>query len=452
MKLISQEAINGKLLRAIASRRQLEEVMVDFWYNHFNVFVNKGQPTRIWVGSYEETAIRPYILGRFRDLLGATARHPAMLFYLDNWQNTDPNSKGARGRFKGLNENYARELMELHTLGVDGGYTQDDVVALARILTGWGLIRRRRGQDSSGFIFQGDRHDYGDKVFLGTTIKGTGMDEVEQALDILASHPSTARYISFKLAQYFVADVGNTTPRILQGTMPVAHLPVRKQATRPMALDRPRIHAAFDRLYGGNDPLSLAYQEGDEARRIILEELNTEMMNANRGAASPGNFAKDASKLAQLMVGDGRTQLGFMALGGWDTHVNQTNQLNRNLKSLAAGLKALTGGLGNLYQHTAIAVISEFGRTVAENGNGGTDHGHGNVMWVLGGSVRGGKVYGQWPGLEKEELFEGRDLAVTTDFRDAIASLLVQHLQISSADLREIFPGYVPQNNLRLLA
>ena len=247
-------------------------------------------------------------------------------------------------------------------------------------------------------------------------------------------------------------NVGNTTPRILQGTMPVAHLPVRKQATRPMALDRPRIDAAFDRLYGGNDPLSLAYQEGDEARRIILEELNTEMMNANGGAASPGNFAKDASKLAQLMVGDGRTQLGFMALGGWDTHVNETNQLNRNLKSLAGGLKALTGGLGNLYQHTAIAVISEFGRTVAENGNGGTDHGHGNVMWVLGGSVRGGKVYGQWPGLEKEELFEGRDLAVTTDFREAIASLLVQHLQVSSADLREIFPGYVPQNNLRLLA
>ena len=247
-------------------------------------------------------------------------------------------------------------------------------------------------------------------------------------------------------------NVGNTTPRILQGTMPVAHLPGGKQATRPMALDRPRIHAAFERLYGGNDPLSLAYQEGDEARRIILEELNTEMMNANRGAASPGNFAKDASKLAQLMVGDGRTQLGFMALGGWDTHVNETNQLNRNLKSLAAGLKALTGGLGNLYQHTAIAVISEFGRTVAENGNGGTDHGHGNVMWVLGGSVRGGKVYGQWPGLEKEELFEGRDLAVTTDFREAIASLLVQHLQVSSADLREIFPGYVPQNNLRLLA
>ena len=206
MRRVSQEAINGKLLRAIASPRQLEEVMVDFWYNHFNVFVNKGQPTRIWVGSYEETAIRPYVLGRFRDLLGATARHPAMLFYLDNWQNTDPKSKGARGRFKGLNENYARELMELHTLGVDGGYTQEDVVALARILTGWGIVRRPRGQDESGFIFQGDRHDYGDKAFLGTTIKGTGMDEVEQALDILARHPSTARYISFKLAQYFVAD------------------------------------------------------------------------------------------------------------------------------------------------------------------------------------------------------------------------------------------------------
>ena len=206
IRQVSQEAVKGKLLRAIASPRQLEEVMIDFWYNHFNVFVGKGLGTRIWVGSYEQTAIRPHVLGRFRDLLGATARHPAMLFYLDNWQNTSPESKGARGRFKGLNENYARELMELHTLGVDGGYTQADVVALARILTGWGIIRRPRGQDESGFIFQANRHDYGDKVFLGTTIKGRGQDEVEQALDLLAAHPSTARYISFKLAQYFVAD------------------------------------------------------------------------------------------------------------------------------------------------------------------------------------------------------------------------------------------------------
>ena len=206
MVKVRKQAVEAHLLRAIASPRQLQEVMVDFWFNHFNVFLFKGRHTQLWVGNYETDAIRPHALGRFRDLLGATARHPAMLVYLDNWLNTAPNSPGARGRFKGLNENYARELMELHTLGVDGGYTQDDVVALARILTGWGIAPRGSVSDGSAFDFNPRRHDYGEKVFLGTTIKGSGFEEVEQALDILARHPSTARYISYKLAQYFVAD------------------------------------------------------------------------------------------------------------------------------------------------------------------------------------------------------------------------------------------------------
>jgi len=122
------------------SHRQLQEVMVDFWYNHFNVFAGKGLD-HLWVGSYEEQAIRPYAMGRFRDLLRATARHPAMLFYLDNAQNGAPGSRGPGGKEIGLNENFAREVMELHTLGVDGGYTQQDVITLARILTGWGLNR-----------------------------------------------------------------------------------------------------------------------------------------------------------------------------------------------------------------------------------------------------------------------------------------------------------------------
>ena len=200
-----QEAIQARLMRATLSRSQLQEVMVDFWFNHFNVFAGKGL-TRLWVGAYEEQAIRPHVFGKFRELLEATARHPAMLFYLDNWRNTAPESSGTRGRFKGLNENYARELMELHTLGVDGGYTQDDVIALAQILTGWGLARPRRLGDGSGFLFDERRHDYSDKVFLGTLIRGSGMDEVEQALDILARHPATAEHISYKLAQYFVAD------------------------------------------------------------------------------------------------------------------------------------------------------------------------------------------------------------------------------------------------------
>jgi uncharacterized protein (DUF1800 family) len=203
---ILQQAMQARILRAIKSPRQLEEVMTEFWFNHFNVFANKGQ-VRLWVGSYEETAIRPHILGKFRALLEATARHPAMLIYLDNWQNTAPVSKGAHGRFQGLNENYARELMELHTLGVDGGYTQTDVTTLAKILTGWGIRQgNQTGGDESGFYFNANRHDFSDKVFLGRTIKGSGEAEVEQALDILASSPATAKHIGYKLAQYFVAD------------------------------------------------------------------------------------------------------------------------------------------------------------------------------------------------------------------------------------------------------
>ncbi|MEO0934685.1 MAG: DUF1800 domain-containing protein, partial [Cyanobacteria bacterium J06641_2] len=204
-RLILQQAVKARLLRSSESPRQLQEVMVDFWYNHFNVYQNKGL-TRLWIGAYEEQAIRPYVFGKFRDLLGATARHPAMLFYLDNWQNTAPNNR-PRGRFKGLNENYARELMELHTLGVDGGYTQADVINLAKIFTGWGF--RRPGikfKDGYDFYFNAKRHDFTDKVFLSQEIKGSGIAEGEKALDILAKHPATARHISYKIAQYFLAD------------------------------------------------------------------------------------------------------------------------------------------------------------------------------------------------------------------------------------------------------
>ncbi len=201
---VLHQAVEGRLARAIASKRQLQEVMVDFWFNHFNVYGKKAIAS-IWVGDYENE-IRTHVLGHFRDLLEVTARHPAMLLYLDNEVNTDPNSPGAQGRFKGLNENYARELMELHTLGVDGGYTQADVTALARIFTGWGIDRSGSKGDENGFFFDENRHDFSDKVFLGTTIKGSGIQEGERALDILAAHPSTARFISYKLAQYFVAD------------------------------------------------------------------------------------------------------------------------------------------------------------------------------------------------------------------------------------------------------
>ncbi|BAY22978.1 hypothetical protein NIES2100_27420 [Calothrix sp. NIES-2100] len=206
LQAILQQTTQARLLRATNSPRQLQEVMVDFWYNHFNVDAGKGRD-RYWVGAYEQQAIRPLALGRFRDLLGATAHHPAMLYYLDNWQNTAPSNPKARRKTQGLNENYARELMELHTLGVDGGYTQQDVIALAKIFTGWGITSLKQPNiNSDGFYFNPKRHDPSDKVFLGTTIKGGGEDEGEQALDILARSPATARHISYKLAQYFVSD------------------------------------------------------------------------------------------------------------------------------------------------------------------------------------------------------------------------------------------------------
>jgi uncharacterized protein (DUF1800 family) len=202
---VTNQARESRLWRSIYSQRQLQEVMVDFWYNHFNVHADKGLD-RIWVGAYERQAIRPYALGKFRDLLGATARHPAMLFYLDNWQNVAPVTN-KKGKFQGLNENYARELMELHTLGVDSGYKQDDVIALAKIFTGWGF--KQPGQkvpDGYSFNFNANRHDFSNKIFLKQNIIGSGIGEGEQALDLLSRNLSTARHISYKLTQYFVSD------------------------------------------------------------------------------------------------------------------------------------------------------------------------------------------------------------------------------------------------------
>jgi uncharacterized protein (DUF1800 family) len=204
----TREEAEARLVRAIDSPRQLEEVMVDFWFNHFNVFAGKGID-RALVASYERDAIRPYALGSFRTLLGATAKHPAMLFYLDNVVSSAPGSN-AKGRGKnkseGLNENYARELMELHTLGVDGGYTQRDVTELARMLTGWTFDQRRLVRAGETFRFDAGRHDKDAKTWLGREILPSGQGEGELALDVLAMHPATARHVSFQLAQYFVSD------------------------------------------------------------------------------------------------------------------------------------------------------------------------------------------------------------------------------------------------------
>ena len=196
------ELAEQKVIRAVYSERQLEEALVDFWFNHFNVFAGKGA-TRLYLTEYERDAIRPHALGRFRDLLGATARSPAMLFYLDNWQSAADGGALNR-RPRGLNENYARELMELHTLGVDSGYTQNDVREVARAFTGWTIDVPRQG---GSFRFQPRMHDASEKTVLGHRIEaGRGIEDGEQVLDILAAHPSTARFIATKLARKFVSD------------------------------------------------------------------------------------------------------------------------------------------------------------------------------------------------------------------------------------------------------
>ncbi len=234
-ELMGRDVPGQKLYRALYGENQLVEVLTAFWFNHFNVAQQDGQ-ARSWILSYERDVIRPNALGSFRDLLGHTAKHPAMLHYLDNAQSQaepqmDLMSDGgmmapARPK-RGLNENYARELLELHTLGVDGGYTQDDVVAVARAFTGWTVFpvekknaerilkqmkRRPRAFVREGhFLFRRGVHDTGEKVILGQVFPAKqGLEDGEQVLDLLATHPSTARFISTKLARWFVADEPST--------------------------------------------------------------------------------------------------------------------------------------------------------------------------------------------------------------------------------------------------
>ena len=225
-QVVANELVEGKLLRAIYSDRQLQEVMTDFWFNHFNVFIGKGAD-RYLLTSYERDVIRPRALGKFEDLLVATAQSPAMLFYLDNWLSVGPNSDVAngipkqannqsrqrvrnkaqtnqsKGKRNGLNENYGRELMELHTLGVNGGYTQQDVTEVARVFTGWTLKQPKQG---GGFTFEERTHEPGDKMVLGHRIKPKGGKEGVEVLHLLAHNPATARFICTKLAVRFVSD------------------------------------------------------------------------------------------------------------------------------------------------------------------------------------------------------------------------------------------------------
>ncbi len=243
--------------------------------------------------------------------------------------------------------------------------------------------------------------------------------------------------------------LGPVLPRIFSGENTVANVPLGRAATRAIALDKPAVAAAFDRLYADAGDLGAAYREGRKSHEQILADLSSEPVSmeskvADNGAPPPQGFSLDAAQLATLIQRNPGLQLAFMQLGGWDTHVNQggsQGQLANRLRPLAEGLVTLTTQLGPQLANTMIVVMSEFGRTAKQNGTGGTDHGHGNVMWLLGGRVNGGKVHGEWPGLDDSALNERRDLAVTTDFRSVLSTVCERHMGLKDAAMASVFPG-----------
>jgi uncharacterized protein (DUF1501 family) len=248
--------------------------------------------------------------------------------------------------------------------------------------------------------------------------------------------------------------IGPVMPRILTGKFEASNIASGSAASRPTLLDRPQVNKAFSQMYQGDDKYSKSFQQAQESHKEVMGSLDDEMKAANGGAPLPNGFPDDAQRLAHLIRNDHNVQFAFMALGGWDTHVNQgtvKGQLANRLEPLGNGLAALAQQLGPTFDDTTIVVMSEFGRTVKQNGNNGTDHGHGNVMWVLGGAVNGGKVYADWQGLDNVHLYEGRDVPVTTDFRWVLAQVAERHLRMSDAALQQVFPelsGRMPGFNL----
>ncbi|MDB5517547.1 MAG: hypothetical protein JWQ17_4305 [Tardiphaga sp.] len=227
------------------------ERLVVFWSNHFCISAGKGEPTRIWAGSFEREAIRPYVLGRFGDMLKAVEQHPAMLFFLDNQQSLGPDSRAGQNRKRGLNENLAREIMELHTLGVGGGYSQEDVTTLARIITGWSFAGREgRLRTPGSFVFNANAHQPGPQRLLGKSYENTGVTQGEAALADIARHPSTAKFIAAKFARHFVAD--DPPPALVA-----------------------RLEGVFRKTDGDLKALSLALLDADEAWQAPLSKMRT---------------------------------------------------------------------------------------------------------------------------------------------------------------------------------
>ncbi|PWT94577.1 MAG: hypothetical protein C5B53_12800 [Candidatus Melainabacteria bacterium] len=286
-----------------------------------------------------------------------------------------------------------------------------------------------------------DAQDYMESGIPGQKLSSSGW--LNRLVSQLPSEHSHLQALSF----------GPLLPKIFSGPASVATVNKAVQSNK-MALDRPLIAQLFGEEYQGrNDELGRAFAEGIAAHRAVNRALEApesdpqemEQIIANRGAPLPKSFASFGKQLANLINKDGTVQVAFIDFGGWDTHINQgtgKGQLANHLTPLAKGLAELVDGLRDLYKHTTIAVMSEFGRTAHENGNGGTDHGHGNVMWLLGGGLSGGKVYGRWSGLAEKDLHEGRDLPTTTDFRNVLSCLLANQMAVSDKALQSVFPNF----------
>ncbi len=282
-----------------------------------------------------------------------------------------------------------------------------------------------------------DAQDY---METGTPdIKSTQNGWLNRLLDILGDKQSSSME---------AISVSPGIPRILAGKHPITVLSPGKAANRRSLLTDKRYSSVFDQLYAGNTALDSAYQSAQASDKAIQETLSKnapEDVKAANGAPSVKGFAADARQIGTLMRENNAIGFAFFGLSGWDTHANQGKEkgtLTNSLTALVNGLVQLKASLGPEWNNTAVVVMSEFGRTVKENGNKGTDHGHGNVMWVLGGKVKGKKIYGQWPTLKQDKLFQGRDLAVTTDFRDVLSEVISEQFPLGSAQLATIFPKF----------
>lgn len=364
-----------------------------------------------------------------------------------------------RGAVDGLNvvapvadENYLRlrPTIGLAMPGMEGGAIDLDGYfglhpALASLQPLWAekklaFIHASGSPDSTRSHF--DAQDYMESATPGR--KGTPDGWMNRLVANLPGAATPSRALS----------IGPVMPRILSGASAAMNLPNGAGATKANVLDRKEVGAAFDQLYASHARFGRAYQDGKTAHQEVMAAAaaataENEKNPADRGAPLPNGFPDDAARLATLMRNDPKIQVAFVDLGGWDTHAGQgagKGQLANRLLPLGQGLAVLAKRLGPMFDDTTVIVMSEFGRTARENGNGGTDHGHGNVMWVMGGAVNGGKVYGDWQGVGDAALNEGRDLPVTTDFRAVLAQVAERHMQLGDRQLLKIFPN-MPQRS-----